>query len=199
MVAVEGEGEAQISGGGTVALRPGLRLPPGSRIVTGPGGAGRTGPRQWRQPARGGRTSVSLGHGARGSSGHGREGLNISGVAVIDRRGIPGAVTVDVASFEVLLADARVFIDGVQDGSVLVKDGMAEVVLADTRLALLEGQGVDLPGETGPAAGSKPGTGAPPIPESPGPPPPGMDGTLLVRVWGKGRIEAAFASVDLTV
>ncbi|MBE2277925.1 MAG: hypothetical protein IAE87_16700 [Rhodobacteraceae bacterium] len=189
MVAIEGGGEAQISGGDSVALTPGLRLPPGSRIVTGPGARAELALASGGSLHAGSETSVGL------ASGSGNESLNISGVAVIDRRGTPGEVTVDIASFEVLLADARVFIDSVQGGSVFVKDGTAEVVLPDTRLALLEGQGVDLPGRAEPTGGGLPPvTGTRPAPS---PPLPGADAPLLPQVWGERRIEAAFASVGL--
>lgn len=188
-VTVEGEVLLEVPGTTPIPVMPGQRLPAGSRIVTGPGARAELALADGSRLHAGGSTGIGLPGPARGS-------LNISGLAVLDRRAVPGSFTVDTRGFEVVLADARVFIDSVSAGTVFVRDGAAEVVTPQIRLALVAGQGIDLPAPPRAPGGGVPSAAAPgalpaPLPApAPLPPPVPQD-------WSGARIEAAFASVGL--
>lgn len=206
VLAASGDGAILHADGTLSPLEPGAELGPGSRLHTGRGSLAELALADGTRVNAGERTEVEI------SAADSLSSLNISGVAVVDRRSTAAPIRVtamgDGKEFEVMLAASRVFLDSVGPGAVFVKEGGAEVTQGGVLLAsLAAGQGLDLkpavlvvePGSVLPelpAPGSAP-DGAPPVRLPPGggvpaPPPP-------VAEWSDKRVEDAFALVGLTV
>lgn len=214
VVAASGEG-AIIHADGTLSdLKPGAELAPGSRLHTGRGSLAELALADGTRVNAGERTEVEI------AAADSLSSLNISGVAVVDRRTAPAPILVsaygDGQEFEVMLAASRVFLDSVGEGAVFVKEGGADVSQDGILLAsLAAGEGLDLqpavlvvePGgvlpdisggvplpEPGAAPELTPPVRLPPGLGVPAPPPPPP-----VAQWSDGRVEDAFALVGLTV
>lgn len=207
VTAVTGEG-AIIHPDGTLSpLEPGAELVPGSRLHTGRGGLAELALADGTRVNAGERTEIGI------AAADSLSSLNISGIAVVDRRTAPTPILVtalgDTQSFEVMLASSRVFLNSVGTGAVFVKDGGADVTQDGIWLAsLAAGEGMDLipaqalpePGEALPAPAPSEEPGAlPPAGEPPflGAKPPVA--SPPVAEWSDDRVADAFALVGLTV
>jgi len=191
VTAVTGKAEARVPGEGRVALSPGMDLPAGTSVILfGNATAGF---------ALDDGTLVNAGEFSQlhlGPATVTRGSLNISGVAVVDRRGATAGTSIVVSNpgFEVELANARVFLASLGGGRVFVKDGTAKVRTPAETINLSAGEGVDdIPPWDVVAPAAVPPPAAEPMPAPPPPPPP------EVTRWTDEAVADAFASVGLTV
>lgn len=198
VVAASGGGEVVTPEGVVQPLVVGMPLASGARLRTGRAGLAQIALADGTQVNAGADTLLDL------AASDSVASLNVSGLAVVDRRQAsrePAIITArsDGSAFEVLLADARVFLDSVEGGAVFVKDGMAEVRSDQAVIMLASGQGVDLQ----PVPVVEPGASVEP---DPAPPPPGsaLPAHPLpvppppVVEWGETRVADAFAAVGLS-
>jgi hypothetical protein len=169
---VGGPVTASLPDGTELGMTSGLALPAGARFATG-GTLVELALTDGTRLHAGRSTSVTL------AAGPGSEAapssVNISGIAVVDRRsaGADAPLTVTSDGFEILLADSQVFLDSLARPAVFVQAGTATVDIGTEQIVLASGEGVDLL-------------------------PPDLSKTTVVR-WGPERVTAAFASVGLTV
>ena len=208
VVAASGDGAILHADGAVSPLKPGAELAPGSRLHTGRGSLAELALADGTRVNAGERTEVEI------SAADSLSSLNISGIAVVDRRSTAAPILVsatgDGQEFEVMLAASRVFLDSVGQGAVFVKEGGAEVSRGGVLLAsLAAGEGLDLKPavlvvEPGSPVPPPPGSGPPPV-SVPGPgmgvQPPlgGVPAPPPVAEWSPGRVQDSFALVGLTV
>ncbi|MCB6177795.1 hypothetical protein LHP98_06575 [Rhodobacter sp. Har01] len=193
VVAAAGGAVATLPDATVIALRPGQRLPAGSSLDTGPEGPVELALPDGTRLHAGRQTQMAL-----QVVTHDRGGsLAVSGTLVVDRRASDPAsvMAVNSAEFQVLLADAQVFIESLKGSAVFVRDGKARVVAPATEVVLAAGEGIDLPS---------------PFPLQPGaailPEADPSDGLLApapalppaVARWSDNRVAEAFASVGLS-
>lgn len=180
-----------------VTLETGMGLPAGSTVDTGPAGPAELALPDGSRLNAGRQTRIAL------QTVTHREGgsLSVSGTLVIDRRAADPSTTLAVnsADFQVVLADAQVFIESLRGSAIFVREGKAQVRAPMVEVVLAAGEGIDLPPPIPDTTLSEPGTGASSRPDPAMPPPPPAPAPIpQARPWSDSRVSDAFESVGLS-